>query len=42
MKYYDCSINKLPLNKPIYDFAYDINDDTRYKRLNCLPILGEI
>lgn len=36
------NINDLPLNKPIYGFAYDINDDTRNKRLNCMPTLGEI
>lgn len=35
-------IKDLPLNKPIYGFAYKINDDTRDKRLSCLPILGEI
>lgn len=42
MKYYDHSIKDLPLNKPIYGLAYNINDDTRHKRLSCLPILGEI
>ena len=42
MKYYDRNITKLPLNKPIYGFAYSINDDTRDKRLSCLPVLGEI
>lgn len=36
------NIEDLPLNKPIYGFAYEVNDDTRYKRLNCLPVLGEI
>ena len=35
-------IKDLPLNKPIYGFAYKINDDTRDKRLSCLPTLGEI
>lgn len=42
MKYYNHDIEKLPLNKPIYGFAYSVNDDTRDKRLNCLPVLGEI
>lgn len=34
--------NKLPLNKPIWGFAYDINDDTEHRRLSCLPVQGEI
>lgn len=42
MKYYNHDIEKLPLNKPIYGFAYSVNDDTRDKRLNCLPVLGEV
>lgn len=42
MKYYNHNIEDLLLNKPIYGFAYNINDDTRYKRLSCLPVLGEI
>jgi len=49
MKYYyddmflsGYKIETLPLNKPIYGFAYDINDDTENKRLMCLPVLGEI
>lgn len=42
MKYYEHYITKLPLNKPIYGFAYDINNDTRNKRLSCLPVLGEV
>lgn len=35
-------LNKLPFNTPIYGFAYDINDDTEYRNLSCLPILGEL
>lgn len=42
MKYYSHDIKDLPLNKPIYGFAYSVNDDTRDKRLSCLPVLGEI
>lgn len=36
------SISKLPLNKPVWGFAYSINDDTEDKRLICLPVQGEI
>lgn len=36
------NIGNLPTNKPIYGFAYDINDDTEHKRLSCKPVLGEI
>lgn len=36
------NIDNLPVNRPIYGLAYDINDDTEHKRLNCLPVLGEI
>lgn len=32
----------LPLNRPIWGFAYDVNDDTERKRLNSLPVLGEV
>lgn len=39
---YSYNREDLPLNKPIYGFAYSVNDDTRDKRLNCLPVLGEI
>jgi len=35
-------INELPTNKPIWGFAYDINNDTEHNRLRCLPVLGEI
>ena len=35
-------ISKLPLNKPVWGFAYSINDDTEDKRLICLPVQGEI
>ena len=35
-------IINLPINKPIYGFAYDVNNDTEHRRLNCLPVLGEI
>ena len=36
------NINNLPINKPVYGLAYDINDDTEHKRLSCKPVLGEI
>lgn len=36
------SISELPLNKPVWGFAYSINDDTEDKRLICLPVQGEI
>lgn len=39
---YGYDINKLPLNKPVWGFAYDINDDTKHRRLSCFPVLGEI
>lgn len=42
-QYYNTySISELPLNKPIWGFAYSINDDTEDKRLICLPVQGEI
>ena len=31
-----------PINTPIYGFSYDINDDTKNRRLICKPTLGEI
>lgn len=39
---YGYDINKLPLNKPVWGFAYDINDETEQRRLICSPVLGEI
>lgn len=36
------NIDNLPVNKSVYGFAYDINDDTEHKRLSCKPVLGEI
>lgn len=36
------NINNLPVNKAIYGFAYDVNDDTEHKRLSCKPVSGEI
>lgn len=36
------NIDNFPVNKPIYGFAYDINDDTEHRRLSCKPVLGEI
>lgn len=39
---YGYNIENLPTNKPIWGFAYDINDDTENRRLSCLPVLGEI
>lgn len=39
---YGYNIEKLPIDKPIWGFAYDINDDTENRRLSCLPVLGEI
>lgn len=42
-QYYETySIDELPLNKPVWGFAYSINDDTEDKRLICLPVQGEI
>lgn len=42
-QYYNTySISELPLNKPIWGFAYSINDGTEDKRLICLPVQGEI
>ena len=42
-QYYNTySISELPLNKPVWGFAYSINDDTEDKRLICLPVQGEI
>lgn len=35
-------VDKLPVNSPIWAVAYDINDDTEYRRLSCLPVYGEI
>lgn len=40
IKPYD--ISDLPVNKPVYGFAYDVNDDTEQRRLSCKPVLGEI
>lgn len=34
-------VNKL-LNKDLYGFAYEINDDTKDCRLSCRPVLGTI
>lgn len=34
------NINDIPLDKPVYGFAYKINDDTEHHRLMCKPILG--
>lgn len=36
------NISELPIGKPVYGFAYDVNDDTLQNRLRCLPVLGEI
>ena len=36
------NISELPIGKPVYGFAYDVNDDTLQSRLRCLPVLGEI
>lgn len=36
------NINSLPVNRPVYGLAYDVNDDTERKRLSCKPVLGEI
>lgn len=33
---------RLPVNKPVWAIAYNINDDTERKRLSCKPTLGEI
>ena len=35
-------IRKLPIESPLWAVAYDINDDTEYRRLSCAPIRGEI
>ena len=35
-------LKDLPVNTPIWGFAYSINDDTTCSRLKCLPVLGEI
>lgn len=35
-------INDLPINKPIWAVAYEINNDTTHVRLKCLPTMGEI
>lgn len=35
-------IKDLPVNKPIWAVAYDINNDTAHVNLRCLPTLGEI
>ena len=46
MKYikpsYGYGLNDVPINKPIYGFAYKINDDTEDRRLNRKPVLGVI
>lgn len=34
--------NPVPLNKPVYGFAYRINDDINESRLRCKPVLGEV
>ena len=39
---YPYNIDNLPVNKPVYGLAYEVNDDTEYKRLSCEPVLGEI
>lgn len=36
------SVEQLPVGKPIWAVAYEINDDTKVTKLRCLPILGEI
>lgn len=36
------NIHDLPLNRPIWAVAYNVNDDTEHNRLICKPILGEI
>ena len=36
------NLEDLPLNTPIWAFAYVVNDDTTCSRLRCLPVLGEI
>ena len=35
-------IKDIPINTPIYGFAYEVNDDTDIKRLACKPVLGEV
>ena len=34
--------NIVPTFKPVYGFAYNINNDTEHKRLSCKPELGEV
>lgn len=36
------NIEDVPINKPIWAVAYNINDDTEHHRLLCKPIQGEI
>lgn len=46
MKYikpkYGYGLDDVPTNKPIYGFAYEINDDTEDRRLIRRPVLGVI
>lgn len=46
MKYYRDVVyghnDILPFNRPIWGLNYSINNETEYKDLICLPVLGEI
>lgn len=48
MKYYtnmftpSRGMEQLPIGKPIWAVAYEINDDTKITNLRCLPTHGEI
>lgn len=36
------SVKQVPVGKPIWAAAYEINDDTKVTNLRCLPTHGEI
>lgn len=42
MKYGVYDRDKVPMGKPVWALAYDINDDTEHRNLICKPVLGEI
>lgn len=39
---YPKEYDTIPTDKPIWAYAYDVNNETEHARTRCKPILGEI
>ena len=42
MKYWEMNYNCIPVGKPVWAVAYDVNNETGHVNLKCLPVQGEI